>query len=152
MYETKCDFGALLLKFKIYFEVNRRRFGQDWQPLDHVYVAYHSMHSGRSVACLKRKLLPEPHGPLCGSDLHFFALDQKQYTVGYAARPRTRGYCIAWCARLRPSICRYSLCPTTMGWPGWVGGKPSRYETTSLVVSYRDGLPAPTVTYPSTTV
>ena len=41
-------------------------------------------------------------------------------TPVYTARPRIRGQCIARCACLRPSFCRYSLRLPTEGWPGWV--------------------------------
>jgi len=47
------------------------------------------------------------------------SLDLSQTPV-YTARPWIWGYCIMWCAILRPSFSRYSLHLPTEGWPGWV--------------------------------
>ena len=64
--------------------------------------------------CKKRKILPEPSGPLSGADLRL--LRPQPDTSFYTARPRIQGQCIVRCVCLRNSFHWYSLST----WQLWI--------------------------------
>ena len=71
------------------------------------------------------KVLPEPHGPSGGADLRFHS--PQPDTSLYAARPRIRGQCIAWCVCLLPSRSRYQFI--------LLGEHISQYQKFTILVS-----------------